>query len=130
MPVTSLRRAVVLLEACVSIMLIGIVLGMVSLHLTHYARATDYYLNYQRAQLAAESCVERMRAGVLEVTDAAFTDEAGVGYEIRVDGDIKAWEPLRLVRITAVVVGKHSRQARYELTAFVAYGTVGEGGGQ
>ena len=53
-----------LTEAIVSLALIGMLLSAVSLLLTRHARATDYLLNYRRAQLAAESCVERMRAGV------------------------------------------------------------------
>ena len=53
----SRRRAIVLLEATVSIMLIGIVLGAVSVLMVRYSRSVDYFLNYRRAQLAAESCI-------------------------------------------------------------------------
>ncbi len=127
-PSPLLRRGVILTEACVSIMLIGLVLAMVSLLLTRYARSTDYFLNYRRAQLAAESCVERMRAGVLDVADATLTDEADVIYEIRVtDGD-GAWRPLKHVIVTASVVGKHSRSAHYRISTYLGSAPVPQGG--
>ncbi|MEK7730585.1 MAG: hypothetical protein AAB363_01885 [Planctomycetota bacterium] len=113
------RSGVILTEACVSIMLVGLVLTMVSLMLTRHAQSTDYFLNYRRAQLAAESCVERMRAGVLEVADAAFIDGAGVAYEIRVADANGPWEPLQRVSATASIVGSHGRIARYQLNTYV-----------
>jgi hypothetical protein len=128
--IPSVRRAVILTEACVSIMLVGLVLGMVSLLLTRYARSTDYFLNYRRAQLAAQSCVERLRAGAVEVTDATFTDDAGVTYQIQVSDAEGVWEPLKRVTVTAEVTGKHSRLARYQIVAGVAPTTVREGGGK
>ena len=124
------RRGVILTEACAAIMLVGLVLGMVSLLLTQYARATDYFLNYRRAQLAAESYVEQMRAGTLDVADASFTDEAGVTYEVRVtdaDGD---WRPLRQVHVIAGVIGKHSRIARYRISTYVQQLPAPQGGGR
>lgn len=122
------RRAVVLLEACVSIMLVGMVLGMVSLLLTRYARSTDYFLNHRRAQLAAESCVERMRAGVLDVENATFTDDAGVTYDVQVDAMEGKWAPLRHVRVTTGVMGKHGRWARYQLATYVPCAAGQKGG--
>ena len=74
----SRRRAIVLLEATVSIMLIGIVLGAVSLLMVRYSQSVDYFLNYRRAQLAAESCIARMRAGELPVAAAIMNDPGGV----------------------------------------------------
>ena len=119
----------VLLEACISIMLIGLLLTLVSLVLTRYARATDYFLNYRRAQLAAESCVERMRAGTLEIEDAVFIDNAGINYDIEMSAAEGDWAPLRRVRIRAEATGRHGRKSGYELTAFVAVPTSrGEGG--
>ena len=119
-PDTAGHRAMVLLEACISIMLIGLLLTLVSLVLTHYARATDYFLNYRRAQLAAESCVERMRAGVLDVEDAVFVDDAGINYDIQVGAAEGDWAPLRRVRVRAEATGRHGRKSGYELTTFVA----------
>lgn len=78
------HRAVALLEACVAIMLIAIVLALVSVLVTHYADASDYFLNHRRAQLAAEANVERLRAGLIPIADAAFTDEAGIAIEIHI----------------------------------------------
>lgn len=115
----STRCGVLLTEACVSIMLAGLVLAMVSLLLTRYARSTDYYLNYRRVQLAAESCVERMRAGTLEVADATFSDEAEVTYEVKVSDAGGAWHPLKHVTVTASVLGKHNRRARYQIHAYL-----------
>ena len=117
----------VLLEACVSMMLIGLLLTAVSLVLTRYARATDYFLNYRRAQLAAEACVERMRAGVLEVEDMVFSDEAGINYDIEVGAAEGDWAPLRRVRVRTEATGKHDRKSRYELITFVAAPSAHEG---
>ena len=122
------RRAVVLLEACVSIMLVGMILGMVSLLLTRYASSTDYFLNHRRAQLAAESCVERMRAGVLDVENATFTDDSGVTYDVQVSDAGGEWAPLRHIRVTTGVMGKHSRWTRYELATYVAPAAEQKGG--
>ena len=102
-----------------SIMLAGLVLAMVSLLLTRYARSTDYYINYRRVQLAAESCVERMRAGTLEIADATFSDEAMVNYEIGVSDASSAWQPLKHVTVTVGVVGKHNRPARYQIVTYL-----------
>ncbi len=116
-------HGVILVEACASIMLIGLVLAMVSLLLTRYASSTDYFLNYRRAQLAATSCVERMRAGILEVADDEFTDDAGIACTIRVDDvDDKvdsSWQPLSLVHVTTSVMGKHGRVAHYGVRTYL-----------
>lgn len=114
------RRGVVLLEACVSIILVGLVLGVVSLSLTRYARATDYFLNYRRAQLAAEACVERMRTGALELADAVFTDDAGLSCVIQVEKAEGDWTPLKRVRIKTEVTGRHGCKSGYELATFVS----------
>ncbi|MEK7755861.1 MAG: hypothetical protein AAB385_01465 [Planctomycetota bacterium] len=124
------RSGVILTEACVSIMLVGLVLTMVSLMLTRHAQSTDYFLNYRRAQLAADSCVERMRAGVLEVADAAFIDGAGVAYEIRVADANGPWEPLQRVSATASIVGSHGRIARYQLNTYLPPARSPAGGGR
>lgn len=129
-PNSMSRRGVMLTEACVSTMLLGLVLAMVSLLLIRYARSTDYFLNYRRAQLAAESCVERMRAGVLDVADATLTDEADVSYEIRVSDVAGTWRPLKHVIVAASVVGKHNRSARYRISTYVRPAPVPRGGGR
>lgn len=117
-----------LLEACVSIMLVGLVLAVVSLLLTRYARATDYFLNHRRAQLAAESCVERMRAGALQVGDSVFVDDAGITCDIQVRDAEGDWAPLRRVHVRTEVTGKHGRRSRYELTTFVVQAPRGREG--
>lgn len=121
-------RGVMLTEACVSLALIGILLGAVSLLLTRHARATDYFLNYRRSQLAAESCVERMRAGLLPAADGAFTDDAGVSYEIHTSEADEAWQPMMRIDVTARIVGKHGRVARYQIKTYLAAPKSGEGG--
>ena len=109
-------------------MLVGMILGMVSLLLTRYASSTDYFLNHRRAQLAAESCVERMRAGVLDVENATFTDDAGVTHNVQVSAAEGKWAPLRHVRVTTGVMGKHSRWARYHLATYVPCAAEQKGG--
>ncbi len=115
----SRAGALMLVEACVALALAGMVLAMVSLLMTQYARSTDYFLNYRRVQLAAESQIERLRAGLLPLEDAAFTDDAGISYRISVTDADAAWAPLRHVRVTATVTAKHNRRVRYELSAYV-----------
>ncbi len=114
------RRGVVLVEACAGLMLVGLVLSMVSLLMVRHTQAVDFLVNERRAQLAAVSCVERMRAGLVAVADGGFTDEAGVSYEIHVAEAEAAWRPLVQVTVTASVRGKHSRIARYRLCTYVA----------
>jgi len=109
----------VLTEAIGSLALLGLLLGLTSLVLTRYARATDYFLNARRAQWAAEAHVERLRSGALPLRDATAVDENGVECTIQVTDAPAAWAPLRQVRVLAVVTGKHGRQARCELTTFV-----------
>lgn len=113
-------RGMMLTEACVGLALVGVLLGAVSLMLSRQARATDYFLNYRRAELAAQSCVERMRAGLVPVADGTWTDNAGISYDIRTSTADPAWQPLTRVEVTARVVGKYGRVAHYRLTAYVA----------
>ncbi len=122
------RRSVVLLEATVSIMLIGIVLGAVSLLMVRYSRAVDYFLNYRRAQLAAESFIERMRAGELPVAAAIMNDPGGVHCEITVDDGAEIWKELQFVRVTARITGKHGRVASFRLVTYVSPQGAGKGG--
>jgi Tfp pilus assembly protein PilV len=119
-----------LTEACVSLVLVGMVLSAVSLLLTRHARATDYFLNYRRSQLAAESCVERMRAGTMAVAEGAFTDEAGVSFEIHTSTADQAWQPLIRVEVTARIVGKHGRTAHYRINAYMPLSRPAEGDGR
>ena len=112
-------RGFILTEACVSLALVGLVLGLASLLLTQHARATDYFMDYRRAQLAAESCVERMRVGDIEVTDLNFTDEAGIAYEIRVTEADAAWQPLRHVTVSVLAGKEKACPARYSLNTYV-----------
>lgn len=114
-------RAFILTEACVSLALAGLVLFVVSLLMVQHARATNHCLNHRRAQLATESCVERMRVHTLKVADADFKDEAGVAYEIRVVETDEAWRPLVRVRVTAIVGGSggSGRAARYTLNTYL-----------
>lgn len=121
-------RGMLLMEACVSLALVGMVLAAVSLMLARYATATDYFLNYRRAQLAAESCVERMRAGLVDVADGAFVDEADVSYEIRVTEAEDSWRPLQRVEVTARIVGKHGRLAHYRIATHMTAPRVARGG--
>ncbi len=120
-------RGMMLTEACVSLVLVGMVLTAVSLMLTRYARAADYFLNYRRAQLAAESCVERMRAGLVEVADGAFVDEADVSDQIRVTEAEDSWRPLQRVEVTARIVGKHGRLAHYRVATHMTAPRVSGG---
>ncbi len=124
------QRGVLLTEACVSLVLVGLVLSMVSLLLTQHARMTDYYLNYRRVQLAAESCVERMRAGVIPVADAQFTDATGVNFEIHVADAPEAWRPLSRVSAVATVTGKNGAEARYQLQTYVLAANTKKEGSQ
>lgn len=112
-------RAVILTEACVSLALVGLVLAVVSLLLVQHARTTDFFLNYRRVQLAAESCVERMRAKVLDIANADFTDEASVKYEIRVAEADEPWRPLVCVHVTASIVGHSGHATRYSLSTYL-----------
>ena len=112
-------RGFILTEACVSLALVGLVLGVASLLLSQHARATEYFVNYRRAQLAAESCVERMRIGAIEAIDAEFTDQAGIIYEVRVTEADAAWQPLGRVSVLAIVGGDKGRTARYSLNAYL-----------
>lgn len=123
------RRGVVFVEACTAIMLLGLVLTMVSVMVTGHARAVDFLVNERRAQLAAESYVERMRAGLVAVADADVTEEAGVSYEVRVTEAEGAWRPLVHVAVTARVIGKHGRIAPYCLSTYLPPLPLTEGGG-
>jgi hypothetical protein len=128
-PSPGSRRGVILTEAVASLALVGLTLAMVSVLLTQHARATDYFLNYRRAQLAAESCVERMRVGVLEATNAVFRDEAGVTCRIRIDEADDNWKPLVRVEVTTEIAGRGGRTARYSVATYLAPPSTATGGG-
>ncbi|MBI1826349.1 MAG: hypothetical protein HY287_15490 [Planctomycetes bacterium] len=114
------RRGIILTDTCISLALIGLVLGMASLLLTRHAVATDYFVNYRRAQLAAESCVERMRFGMVAIENARIVDDAGIAFEIQIVDAEESWRPLLRVNVTATAIGKHGRAARYSLGAYIA----------
>lgn len=114
------RRGVILVEACTAITLVGLVLSMVSLLVTRHARAMDFLVNERRAQLAAVSYVERMRAGLVAIADAKISEETGITCDVHVTEAEKPWQPLVQVTVTASVVGKHGRIASYRLATFVA----------
>lgn len=121
-PVKSLkfrRQAYLLTETCVGLALVGLILGVASLLLTQHARANDYFLNMRRAQLAAESCLERMRVGALLAVDAEYKDDAGIAYEIRVTDLEPQWRPLRHVRVTVSIEGRSAGTARYTVAAYL-----------
>ena len=124
----SRRPGIVLLEATVSIMLIGMVLGAVSLLMVRYSESVDYFLNFRRAQLAAESCIERIRAGELPVAAVILNDPGGAQCEITVDEGADSWKGLQRVRVTARVTGKHGRVASFRLVTYVLPQTGGQGG--
>jgi len=112
----------------VALVLIGLLLAAVSMIMVRHARASDYFLNYRRAQLAATSLIERMRAGLAEVSDESFADGAGVSYVVRVTEPAQAWRPLQRVEVTARVVGKHSRIAQYRVATYMAVPPTTQGG--
>ncbi len=118
--VRTSRRGAVLAETCMSLLLVGMLLAMVSVLTIRYARAADYFLCHRRAQLAAESIIDEMRAGEVALEDADVTGELGVDYVIRVTQADEAWAPLRHVTVVATVRGEHSRVARCEVKAYVA----------
>ncbi len=123
------RRGIIFAEVCVSLALVGLILVMVSLLVTRYSRATDYYMNYRRVQLGVESQVERMRAGLLSVHTGPFTDKSGISYEFHVEDAPSQWAPLKSVVVIGRVTGKHSRQIRFELRTFVGVQTSDEEAG-
>jgi len=112
-------HAFMMVEASVAIVLMGVLLAMVSRFSAGYNRATDYYLNYRRVELAAESQVERMRAFLLPVKTTTFTDEAGISYQIEIEDAPAQWAPLKRVTVTAQAIGKNSRRIRFKIHAFV-----------
>ncbi|UCF34445.1 MAG: hypothetical protein JSV78_03910 [Phycisphaerales bacterium] len=119
-PKLNCRRGVVLVEAIVGVALIGMVLAATSYLTAQFGRSTDLLLNQSRVLLAAESQIERLRAGALPIDDASFVDETGVAYRIRVSEATDEWAPLRLVEVTASFEGKYGRTASSTVRAYVA----------
>ena len=123
----SRRRGFVLTEACVSLALVGMVLGMASLMLSQHGRATEYFLNYRRAQLAAASWVERMRIASFDFVDTGFCDLEGLQYQVRVEEAPDDWKPLRLVDVRVLVEGRRARSAQYSLRTYLAVPNASRG---
>lgn len=121
-------RGFVLVEAGAALGLVGLLLGIASLLLAEHARTMDYFLDYRRAQLAAESCLERMRVGDIRIADSDFTDATGVDYQIRVGKNDALWEPLLQVQVRAVVGAHKVRPAQYAVSAFLDPGQRSPGG--
>jgi type II secretory pathway pseudopilin PulG len=119
-PQLNRKRGVLLVEAIVGVALIGMVLAATSYLTAQFGRSTDLLLNRSRVLLAAESQIERLRAGALPVETASFMDESGVAYRIRVSEPTDDWAPLRLVEVTASFEGKYGRTASSTMRAYVA----------
>ena len=123
------RRGFILTEACVALALIGLVLTAATLLLIQHSRATEHFTNHRRAQLAAESCLERMRSGRMKAVDADFTDENQIAYTVRVAEAESEWKPLRRVSVAATITSGKGQAARYTVSAYVdGRPTSGEGG--
>jgi hypothetical protein len=96
------------------------VLAATSYLTVQFGRSTDLLLNQSRVLLAAESQIERLRAGALPIGDASFMDKSGVAYRIRLSEATDEWAPLRLVEVTASFEGKHGRTASSTVRAYIA----------
>ncbi len=116
----SFARGFVLTETCASLALVGLILGVVSLLLSQHGRASDHFLVYRRVQLAAESCVEQMRAGALDSASTNFVDENGVAFDIHVVQPDDQWQPLLFVTVTASSTDRGGRTVKYALNAYVS----------
>lgn len=123
------RKGFILTEAVTALTLIGLVLGAATLLLVEHSRATEHVINHRRAQLAAESCLDWVRAGGIKAVDADFSDENNIRYQVRVTEAESEWKPLRRVSVAATIASSKGRVARYTIRAYVAERrSAGEGG--
>jgi hypothetical protein len=98
-------------------MLIALVLSLLAAFLIRYTQSSDYFVNYRRAQLGAESCVEEIRAGIRELRDTEIPDANGMSLRVRVlEEPAPTWQPLIAAEITASISGKHGKVAHYTIT--------------
>jgi type II secretory pathway pseudopilin PulG len=109
----------VLTEAVVSIALLAVLMTMVSLLMVGYQRAADAMLNTRRAQWAAETQLERIRAGLDPVANRSFDSMDGVSFNVGVSDGEGDWRGLRRVAVTASVTGKHGHIVKHTIRAYL-----------
>lgn len=110
-------RGFITLEVLASLALTGILLGVATKLVLTYNRANDHYLARQRAQLAAESYVEYVRAGL-----APPQDTDCVRYEATQSPGAGDWKGLTRISVTAFVKTRHGpapRAARYTAVTYL-----------
>ena len=108
----------ILTEVVAALALTGALLAVLASLVVTYHRASDHYLSHHQAQLAAESYVERLRAGCPPPPEGD-----GVRYEVDQRPGQGAWTGLTRLTVTAVVQGRHRRTASHTLTTYLSEGT-------
>ena len=109
----SCRPGFLLLEASAALALTGLLIGVVVAVTVAFDRAGDYYTAHHRAQLAAESYLESLRAGV----PPADTDE--VRYQITRRPGQGPWRGQIRLTITATVTARHGREVSFAVNTYL-----------
>ena len=107
-------QGILLLEAAAALALTGVLLAVVAGLVVSYNRTGDYFMSHHQAQLAAESYVECLRAGLAE---PPRIDR--VQYEVQRQPGQGAWSGLTRITVTATVQTHHNRVACYRLTTYM-----------
>lgn len=111
------RAGFVATEVVAAAVLTGILLAALAWSVVTYDRTGDYLMSRHRAQLAAESCLERLRAGLPPPNDAD-----AVQYRVGRQPGQGPWTGLTKVTVTATVSARHQRTACFTLTAYLQEG--------
>ncbi len=112
--VASCAKGMILLDALAALGLTGVLLAAMAALVISYDRAGDHYMSHHQAQLAAESYVEHVRAGLPAIPD---TDR--ISYHVDRQPGEGDWSGLTRLSVTAEVKSRHRRAARYTVTTYL-----------
>jgi hypothetical protein len=108
------KAAFVVFDVVAALVIIGILLAALAWLVVSYDKAGDCMMARYRAQLAAETCLERLRAGLPPPKDAD-----GMQYTVERQPGQGPWAGLTRVTVATTVNARHQRTARFTLTAYL-----------
>ncbi len=108
------RASFLLLEVLAALALTGALLAVMGAAVIAYDRANDHFWAHHQAQLAAETCIEYLRAGRPVPPPAG-----GVSYRVERQAGTGPWSGLTRVTVIAEVKTRHGRSVHYRLSAYL-----------
>ncbi|MHC4233639.1 MAG: hypothetical protein ACYSUQ_00840 [Planctomycetota bacterium] len=109
------------MEVSGSLILIGMLIGVVVAAAVAYDRAADYYTARHQARLAAESYIERLQADLPPDGDTESDRHTcqNIHYQVTRAPGQGPWHGLTRLTVTATVTARHGREVSFSLSTYL-----------